>query len=67
MLEANVVAKRLVKLRANSSRDCVARAVGISYSALSMYETGARVPRDDIKVALAKYYNTTVQEIFFDA
>lgn len=31
-----------------------------------MYETGKRIPSDDVKVRIAKYYDTTVQEIFFD-
>lgn len=59
------VAEKLVKLRGVQSREDVAKAVGISVSAISMYENGERVPRDDIKVQLAKYYNRTVQEIFF--
>ena len=59
------VAEKLVKLRGVQSREDVAKAVGISVSAISMYENGERIPRDDIKVQLAKYYNRTVQEIFF--
>ena len=60
------VAEKLIKLRGSKSREEVARAIGVSVSAISMYENGERVPRDDIKVELAKYYNRTVQEIFFD-
>lgn len=43
----------------------VATACGISQSALTMYENGERVPRDEIKVRLADYYKRTVQTIFF--
>lgn len=57
--------KRLVKLRGTRSQAEVARDIGIATSTLGMYETEQRVPRDPIKVALAAYYGTTVQEIFF--
>lgn len=29
-----------------------------------MYETGARLPSDEKKIAIAKYYSMTVQSIF---
>ena len=57
--------KRLVKLRGKKSQTEVARAIGIATSTLGMYETEQRMPRDSIKIALAKYYHTTVQKIFF--
>ena len=60
------VAERLVTARGKKSREEVANAVGVSVSAISMYENGARIPRDEIKVRLADYYKTTVQRLFFD-
>lgn len=60
------VAKRLIELRSNKSQEEVANAVGISKSALSMYENAERIPRDEIKIRLAKYYGKTVQYIFFN-
>lgn len=57
-------AKKLSQLRGDKSQTAVAAAVGISTSALAMYENGHRVPRDEIKIALAKYYGTTVGELF---
>lgn len=66
MPELELIAQRLRQLRGDKSRDEVAKAVNISLSALAMYETGARMPRDEIKVALAKYYSSSVQEIFFN-
>lgn len=60
------VAKRLQKLRGNRSRDEVAKAIGVSVSAIAMYENGERIPRDGIKIKFAKYYQKSVQEIFFD-
>lgn len=59
------IADRLIAARGDQSRETVATAVGISVSAMSMYENGDRVPRDEIKVRLADYYGTTVQDLFF--
>ena len=59
------IAERLVQARAGRNRKSVCDAVGISLSALSMYENGYRVPRDKIKVRLAQLYQTSVQDLFF--
>lgn len=59
------LAERLIKARGTRSREEVATAVGVSLSAITMYEIGARVPRDEIKVKLADYYKTTVQALFY--
>ncbi len=61
------VGRRLVKLRGNKTQEQVAKAVGISVSALSSYECGERTPRDPIKIALARYYKRSVQSIFFNS
>ena len=58
--------EKLRLLRGEKSQAEVARAVGISDSAMSAYENGERVPRDEVKIRLANYYGKTVQEIFFD-
>ncbi|MFI3171406.1 MAG: helix-turn-helix transcriptional regulator [Eubacteriales bacterium] len=58
--------KKLIELRGEKSQSVVAEAIGIATSTLGMYETEQRIPRDAIKIALANYYNTTVQNIFFD-
>lgn len=57
--------KRLVELRGKRSQAEVAKAIGIATSTLAMYETEKRVPRDATKIALAKFYGTSVQKIFF--
>lgn len=59
-----LIAKKLIELRGKRSRETVANACGISVSALAMYEQGERIPRDDIKIKLAKYYNRSVNFIF---
>ena len=58
--------KILVELRGADSQATVAKRLGIATSTLGMYETEQRMPRDNIKIAIAKYYNKTVQEIFFN-
>lgn len=59
-------ARKLIEARNTRSREEVASAVGISVSALAMYELGKRVPRDETKIKLARFYGTTVEFLFFD-
>ena len=65
-MNSKKIGSRLVELRGNKSQSEVAKAVGISDSALSMYECVERIPIDSVKVRLAQYYEKTVQSIFFD-
>ena len=65
-MDASKIGKRLTVLRGKKTQEDVAKAVGISASALSMYECGERIPRDDVKIKLAHYFRTSVQSIFFD-
>jgi len=60
-----LIAKRLIHLRGKRTQAEVAKAVHISKSALSSYESGARMPRDEVKIALSKLYGKSVHEIFF--
>ena len=65
-MNAKEIGNRLIKLRGDKSQQEVVKAVNISPSALSMYENGERIPRDEVKERLAAYYETTVQALFFD-
>ena len=65
MINPIAVGKKLSTLRGSKTQEKVANDCGISVSALAMYESGKRMPRDEIKVKLARYYNTTVEAIFF--
>lgn len=58
--------EKLKALRGDKSADEVAKAIGISRSAIGMYESEERIPRDDVKIRLAEYFGTTVQAIFFE-
>ena len=59
------IGRKLAKLRGSRTQAEVAKAVGISESAYSMYEQGKRVPRDAVKIRLADYYKQPVHKIFF--
>ena len=63
-MDRTKISKNLIALRGEKSREEVAFSIGISASALSMYETGQRIPRDEIKLKLAEYYGVDVQSIF---
>lgn len=64
-MDRKEIGSRLLRLRGTRPQHKVAAELGISQNALSMYERGERIPRDEIKLKLAQYYGTTVQEIFF--
>ncbi len=59
------VGKRLRALRGKKTLDEVAKALGVTSMAVSLWERGERIPNDDIKIKIAAYYNTTVTAIFF--
>lgn len=59
------IAKRLVRLRRNKTQKDIAEAVNIGVSALAMYESGKRIPRDEVKAAIAEYYNVSIESLFF--
>lgn len=67
VLDKVKIGERLRKLRGEKSREEVAYANGISVSALTMYETGQRIPRDEIKVKLSTYFGVSIISIFFAA
>lgn len=65
-MDAKKIGGLLAELRGDKTQEEVSKAVGISASTLSMYERGERIPRDEIKLRLAKYYKKSVQSIFFN-
>lgn len=64
-MEPKIIGRKLRELRGNRKIIDVARDLGISKSAIAMYEAGARVPKDSVKVKLAKYFDVSVESIFF--
>lgn len=65
-MDAKAIGKKLASLRGDRTQEEVALAVGISVSAIGMYESGKRIPRDGVKIALANYYGMNIQSLFFD-
>ena len=65
-MNAKAIGSRLIALRGDRTQSKVANEVGISVSALAMYEKGERIPSDNIKIRLAEYYSTPIAVIFFE-
>lgn len=65
MVGTDIIGMRLRKLRGEKSREEVSKATGIGVSALTNYECGIRVPRDEAKFILASYYKVSVDDLFF--
>lgn len=64
-MNAKEIGRRLKKLRGLKSRREVSEETGISYSGLSNYETGLRIPTDAHKLMLARYYKVSVESLFY--
>ena len=59
------VGKELRSLRGIRTRTGVAGELGISYSMLCKIEDGIRVPGDELKQQIAKYYGVSVDRLFY--
>ena len=57
--------KKLKELRGARSQTEIANAIKVAPSAIAMYESEQRMPRDDVKIKLASLFKTTVQYIFY--
>lgn len=66
-LNSKAIGVRLKKLRDTRTQQEVADAIGVTTMAISQYENGERIPRDEIKIRLANYFNETVENLFFKA
>jgi len=64
-LDKKKIGQLLIELRGEVSREKVSSEIGISISALQMYENGQRIPKDEIKIRIADYYKKSVGDIFF--
>ena len=67
MISPTIIGERLLNLltEKNVSREEEALAVGVSSSAVAMYETGRRIPRDTVKLRIAEYFGESIESIFF--
>ena len=64
-MDSKKIGKLLTTLRGEKALRDIAAELGLSPAAIRQYESGNRIPRDDIKENIAKLYNKTVQEIFY--
>lgn len=57
---------RLLRKKKGISQAQAAKAIGITTSYYGMIELGIRNPRLELAIKLAKYFNSSVEEIFFE-
>ena len=55
------IGEKLKKLRGGKKSKDVAKAIGITISALSNYENDYRIPRDETKRKIANYFKKSVE------
>lgn len=58
---------RALRQQRKKTQQQVADDLEITKSALAMYERDERVPRDEVKIRIARYYGETVDALFFSA
>lgn len=56
--------KRL-RIESGMSRKQLANMLGLTVSAVGMYEQGRRTPSDDIKIKYSMMFDKSVEELFF--
>lgn len=66
-IDAGRIGKRIKELRTQKgiTAEELAKGLEISASAIVMYELGYRIPRDEIKIRMAQYFDCTVESIFY--
>lgn len=66
-MNKKAVGNRIKTLRrkAGETQSELGRVVGVTGSAIQQYEAGIKSPRDEIKLAIAKHYGQSVDNIFF--
>ena len=67
MPNSEIVGKRIKKLRESKkySQETLANMIGTATSTISMYESGERIPRDEIKAKIAMALGKSVNYIFY--
>lgn len=57
---------KLKELRGAKTQQEVAEGIGITKSALAMYERDERIPRDEVKIRIAEYFGVSLLYLFFN-
>lgn len=66
MPRRELIGERLRKLRGTRTLEEVAKALGVTPMAVSLWERGERIPGDDMKMKIADYYKTSILTLFFE-
>ena len=64
-MDAKKIGKRIRELRGETSAPELAKAIGSSVSSIFMYESGDRIPRDEVKIKIARYFGVSIESLFF--
>lgn len=66
-MNSKLIGEILTDLRKEKGKTTTeaAKDLGITVSALSNYESGIRIPRDNIKIRIADYYDKPIAAIFY--
>lgn len=59
------IGAKIRALRGTESQQALADKLKISKSALAMYERGERIPRDEVKIRIARYFNVPLESLFY--
>ena len=67
LIDSAKIGNRLrgIRTERGESTEAVAKSIGVSNSAIVMYELGQRIPRDEIKIKIAEHYGLSVESLFF--
>lgn len=65
MIQKETTGTILRKLRGDRTQEEIATALGITKSSWAMYERDERVPRDEVKIRIAKFFGKSVDELFY--
>lgn len=67
MINAKTIGKKIKELRESKglTQEAFCESVGITQSALSNYENGLRIPRDEVKLRIARCFDTSIEAIFY--
>jgi putative transcriptional regulator len=65
MTQVNYVGRNLRRARGSRTQEEIAKAIDVTQSAYSQYESGSRMPRHEIMLRLARFFGVTVDSLFF--
>lgn len=63
-MDSKKIGQRLRSLRGERTQQMVADELGLTVSAIGMYERGERIPSDENKKEIARYYGVSVEFLF---